>query len=282
MEELRPKIALAEWSLHRSLFEWAPRHLDLARLAHETFGLEGVEYGSSFFREKATDFGYLAEMKKRAEDAGVKSLLVKVEGEGPLGSAEPSDRGEAIGSHFPWIAAAAFLGCDSISVGAEGSGSGAPYLDWMADSLRRLAAIAEPYGIGVLVGNRVGLASDGSWMSALMKKTAHPRVGTHPHFDNFDLGGGELYPRYLGVDEMMPWARALSARSYDFDGEGRETRIDFDRMARIALASKYSGWVGIEYDGRSLSESVGIARTIALVRRAWSKALETAEADGAK
>jgi len=272
MEEERPRISLAERSLRREISEWQPRHLELARVAREELGLAGVEYDSAFFPGGASDFDYLAEMRLRAADAGVAGVLVKVDGEGPLGAADASDRDRAVEAHFKWIAAAGFLGCESVSVAAEGAGSGAPYLEGMADSLRRLGEIADAYGISVLVGNRVGLACDGSWMSSLMKRTAHPRVGTHPNFDNFDLGGGRLYPRYLGVDEMIPWAKALGARSYAFHADGEETRIDFERMARIAVQADYAGWVGVEYEGTALPEREGIARTAALIRRAWDAA----------
>jgi sugar phosphate isomerase/epimerase len=266
-----PKLSLAEWSLHREL-RWNPAlHLELPRLARESFGLDGVEYQTSFFRDKATDFAYLAEMKKRADDAGVKSVLVEVVDAGGLGAGDADDRYLAIERHFPWIAAAAFLGCESVSVAAESYGGGAPYLDLMAESLHRIAAIAGEYEIDVLVGNRVGLASDASWTAALIRKTALPRVGTHVHSDNFDLGGGRMYPRYQGVQELMPFAKAFSLRSYEFDANGDETRIDFGRLAKIASGAGYAGWIGIEYDGPVLSERDGIARTAALARRAFTK-----------
>lgn len=268
---MQPKLSLCEWSLHRELRRNPDLHLELPKLAREAFGLEGVEYQSSFFRDKAADFAYLADMKKRADDAGVKAVLVEILEAGGLGAGDLEDRWLAIERHFPWIAAAAFLGCDAVSVGAESFGSGAPYLEPMADSLRRLAKIAGEYGIDVLVGNRRGLACDGSWTAALMKQTALPRVGTHVHSDNFDLGGARVYPRYQGVQEMMPWAKAFSLRSYDFDANGEETRIDFGRLGKIATDAGYTGWIGIEYDGPVLPEREGIARTVALARRTFAK-----------
>ncbi len=258
------RLSLAEWSLHREMFEWQPRHLEFPRLAKEVFGLDAVEYRSTFFQDKATDFGYLAEMKKRQEDAGVRAVLIEVDGAGPLGAQEDPDRIAAIDAHFPWIAAAAFLGCEFVSVAAEGLVAGAPYLDWMADSLWSLSSIAKPYGITILVGNRSGLACDGSWMASLMNKAAVFGVGTHPHVDNFDLGGGRLYPQYQGLEEMMPWAKALSVRP-------DEPRIDLDRIARIAGVASYAGRVGVEYDGKEKDERAATKRAIELVRDAWSR-----------
>lgn len=257
------RLSLAEWSLRREILDFQPRHLELAKTAKAVFGLDAVEYRSTFFPDKATDFGYLAEMKKRQEDLGVRAVLIEVADEGPLGAAEDWDRWTAIDAHFKWLAAAAFLGCESVTVPAEGLVRGAPYLDWMADSLQRLAGIAKPYGISVLVANRVGLACDGSWMAQLIERTAIPWVGTHLHVDNFDLGGGRTYPRYQGVEEMMPFAKALSVR-------GGNAEIDLERIAKIAAGANYARYVGVEWDGAG-DPREGTKRTIALVREAWSK-----------
>jgi L-ribulose-5-phosphate 3-epimerase len=258
------RLSLAEWSLHREILDWQPRHLEFPRVAKEVFGLDAIEYRSTFFAGKATDFAYLAEMRKRADDAGVKPILIEVDDAGPLGAAEFEDRYAATGAHFQWLAAAAFLGCESVSVAAEGLGRGAPYLEWTADSLQRLGSIAHGYGISVLVGNRKGLACDGSWMATLMQVTAHPMVGTHPHADNFELGGGRVYPRCQGVEEMMPWARALSVRAGAADP-------DLERIARIAASASYAGVVCVEYDGPGKDERAGTKRAIELVRAAWEK-----------
>ena len=258
------RLSLAEWSLRREILDFQPRHLELARVAKDVFGLDAIEYRSTFFADKATDFGYLGEMKKRQEDLGVRAVLIEVENEGPLGAQEDWDRWTAIDAHFKWLAAAAFLGCESVSVPAEGLVRGAPYLDWMADSLQRLGGIAKPYGINVLVANRVGLACDGSWMAKLMDRTAVPWVGAHPHVGNVDLGGGKAYPRYQGVEEMMPFAKALSVR-------GGSSEIEFGKIAKLAAESNYARYVGIEWDGAG-DPREGTKRTIELVRGAWEKA----------
>ena len=100
-----------------------------------------------------------------------------------------------------------------------------------------------------------------------MKKVDHPRCGTLPDFGNFRISADEQYDYYKGVAELMPFAKAVSAKSYDFDEEGNETRIDFHRMMKIVLDAGYSGWVGIEYEGGRLSEPAGIKATKALLER---------------
>jgi sugar phosphate isomerase/epimerase len=99
-----------------------------------------------------------------------------------------------------------------------------------------------------------------------MRRVDHPRCGTLPDFGNFDLGDGTRYDIYRGVQELMPFARAVSAKSYDFDEDGNETSIDYRRMLRIVVEAGYRGYVGIEYEGDRLSEVEGIVATRDLLR----------------
>ena len=99
----------------------------------------------------------------------------------------------------------------------------------------------------------------------------HRRLGTLPDFGNFNLGDGELYDNYQGVTELMPYANAVSAKSYDFDSDGNETDLDYERMMRIVLDAGYRGWVGIEYEGGQLEELTGIRATKSLLERVRDK-----------
>jgi len=269
-----PRISLAEWSFHRALQSGAMSHLDFAARARKEFGLEGVEYVNQFFADKGADFEYLSQMKKRAAEAGVASLLIMVDGEGALGAQDLAERRTAIENHFRWIAAAAYLGCHSVRVNVAGSGTPEEHAAQAADSLHRLAAVADRYGLDVIVENHGGLSSDGAWLSGVIRRADHPRVGTLPDFGNFSIGEGKSYDRYQGTQELIPFAKALSAKSYDFDEQGSETTIDYFRMAKIAVAAGYPGWVGVEYEGDRLSEAEGVRKTIELVRRAWTQASE--------
>lgn len=269
-----PRISLAQWSFHRALRSGALAHLDFAAHARKEFGLKGVEYVNQFFADQGGDFAYLAEMKKRAADSGVASLLIMVDGEGSLGASDLAERRTAIESHFRWIAAAAYLGCHSMRVNVAGSGTREEHAKHAAESLHRLALVADRYGLNVIVENHGGLSSDGAWLAGVIQLADHPRVGTLPDFGNFSLGEGKSYDRYQGTQELIPFARALSAKSYDFDAEGRETTIDYFRMAKIAVEAGYAGWVGVEYEGERLSEAEGVRKTIELVRRAWAQANE--------
>ena len=258
-------ISLAQWSLHRMLFAGKLETLRFGAFARERFGIEAVEYVNSFFKDKARDRAYLDELKARAE--GVRHLLIMVDGEGALGHPDPDQRARAVENHYRWVEAARHLGCHSIRVNAQSEGTPLQQRDRAADGLRRLVEFADGHGINVIVENHGGLSSNGAWLASVIRQVDHPRCGTLPDFGNFHLGDGTWYDRYRGVEELMPFAKALSAKSHDFDADGNETSTDFRRMMRIVLDAGYRGYVGIEYEGERLSEVEGIAATKRLLER---------------
>ena len=261
------KISLAEWSLHRTLNSGQLNNLDFAKTAKNDYGIEAIEYVNQFFKDKAKDKDYLTELKVRAADLGVKTLLIMIDNEGHLGDADEAKRKQAVENHYPWVEAAKFLGCHSIRVNAASSGSYDEQLDRAADGLRRLTEFAAPHGINVIVENHGGLSSNGQWLSAVIKKVDMKRCGTLPDFGNFNLGGGKQYDRYQGVKELMPFAKAVSAKSGNFDASGNETDTDYRRMLKIVLDAGYHGYLGIEYEGGKLSEPEGIRATKKLLEK---------------
>ncbi|MFQ5505884.1 MAG: sugar phosphate isomerase/epimerase family protein [Planctomycetota bacterium] len=260
------RISLAEWSLHRSLRAARLDHLDFARAARG-FGIDGIEYVNTFFKDKAQDQGYLAEMNTRADAEGVRSLLIMCDGEGSLGDPDGNRRARAVENHRRWIQAARVLGCHSIRVNARSRGSFQEQMKLAADGLARLAEIGAEHDINVIVENHGGLSSNGAWLAGVMRAADQPRLGTLPDFGNFRISRGSWYDRYRGVAELMPWAKAVSAKSHDFDEAGNETSTDYLRMLRIVLSAGYRGWVGIEYEGSRLGEEDGIQATFLLLKR---------------
>ena len=93
------------------------------------------------------------------------------------------------------------------------------------------------------------------------------RCGTLPDFGNFRIKDENWYDRYKGVSELMPYAKAVSAKSHDFDTQGNEINTDYYKMMKIVLDAGYSGYVGIEYEGSKLSEIEGIKATKDLLER---------------
>ncbi|TDF39192.1 sugar phosphate isomerase/epimerase [Alteromonadaceae bacterium M269] len=285
-------ISLAQWSLHRTLFGAKtsaerlrglsgpqvadtlrnnPKYLlrgsldpmDFPAYAKSQFGISAVEYVNTFYLGKARDTKYLSELKLRAYDAGVKNVLIMCDLEGDLGHPDKKERITAVKNHYQWVEAAALLGCHAIRVNAKSAGTWQEQVDLAAEGLSQLADYAARYDINVLVENHGGLSSNPKWLTSVMKTANHKRLGTLPDFGNFRISESEHYDYYQGVKELMPYARAVSAKSIDFNAKGEHSTFDYDRMMRIVIESGYRGFVGIEYEGEHLSEQQGIEYTLA-------------------
>lgn len=256
------RISLAQWSLHRTLGRKEMDHLDFARVAKRDFGIEAIEYVNSFFKDKARDAAYLAEMNTRAADEGVTQWLIMCDGEGRLGDPDAAARTQAVENHRKWLEAAKVLGCVTIRVNAASVGTFEEQQKLAADGLRQLTEIAAPMQLNVVVENHGGLSSNGRWLAGVMKMVNHPRCGTLPDFGNF-----YEYDRYQGVADLMPFAKAVSAKTHDFDEAGNEAQKDYRRLMKTVLDAGYRSWVGIEYEGSKLPEREGILKTKQLLER---------------
>ncbi len=278
------KISLAQWSLNRRFFKKEEPHLDpldFAKIA-KGYGIRGIEYVNQFFMDKAEDKKYLSELKKRAKDNGVKSLLIMIDREGNLGEPDDAKRKTAVENHYKWVEAAKFLGCHSIRVNARSNDklSYDEQKKLAADGLAQLTEFGAKHKINVIVENHGGLSSHGQWIVDVIKQVDHPRCGLLPDFGNFgiDRNKGEWYDRYKGVEEMMPFAKAVSAKTNSFDPKRRFVTIDerwdketdYVKMMKIVLDAGYRGWVGIESEGPGNQEE-GIKQTKQLLQRVRNK-----------
>ena len=268
------RISLAEWSLHRALNAGHLTNLDFPVVTRLTYELEAVEYVNTFFRDRERDRDYLADLQARAADHGVRNLLIMCDGEGAVGDPDPRARARAVENHYRWVEAAATLGCHSIRVNAQSAGTPDEQRVRAADGLRRLTEFGADHGINVIVENHGGLSSDGAWLASVIRAVDHPCCGTLPDFGNFRLSDDEWYDRYRGVAELMPFAKAVSAKANAFGDEGNERDTDYRRMLRIVLDADYHGYVGIEYEGNELSEPEGVHATRRLLERVRAELAE--------
>ena len=266
-KKMEIKISLAEWSLHRMLYSGELNHLEFCVIAREQFDLDAVEYVNSFFFDKAEDLDYLKEMKNRANDQGVSSLLIMCDNEGDLGDPNQKARKMAVENHFKWMEAAKFLGCHSIRVNAKSEGTYEDQIQLASDGLRKLTEYGEKIGINTIVENHGGLSSNGKWLVSVMKEVDHPMCGTLPDFGNFKIQDNEWYDRYKGVDELMPYAKAVSAKSHSFDWKGNEINTDYNKMINIVVSSGYNDYIGIEFEGSEVDEIEGIQLTKNLMEK---------------
>ncbi len=268
-EEADWQISLAQWSLHRTFLRDGVDPKTFASIARRQFNLDGIEYVNQFYFDTLSA-GLVNELKQRADGEGVQSLLIMCDNEGRLGDPDAAKRRTAVTNHYRWADAARELGCHSIRVNAASEGGYAEQARLAADGLRQLAEYCDPLGINVLVENHGGLSSNGQWLAEVIRSAAHQRVGTLPDFGNFTIDREKnlRYDIYRGVEELMPMAKAVSAKSYQFDANGNESTIDYSRMLRIIEQSGYQGWIGIEWEGDQFSEAEGIRKTHQLLKRA--------------
>jgi len=256
------EISLAEWSLHRTIFSGKMTNLDFPRVAKQDFGIDAIEYVNQFFKDKANDKSYLKDLKDRCKSEGVKSVLIMCDGEGATGDPEQAARMKAVENHYKWVDAARFLGCHSIRVNAYSKGTPEEQARLCADGLAKLGEYASKQNINVIVENHGGLSSRGDWLTGVMQKVNMKNVGTLPDFGNF-----YEYDRYNGVEEMMPFAKGVSAKTHDFGPYGDELFVDYTRLLDIVKAAGYRGRIGIEFEGDRVSEADGIRLTKALLER---------------
>ena len=295
-------ISLAQWSNHVALKGGELDNLDWPAFTKENFDINALEWVNQFFAEKKGPMGlqpkggdYLAQMKQRCDDLGMKSVLIMCDGVGSLGDPDTEKRTQTVEGHYAWLEAAKFLGCHSIRVNSASDPKLSPekQADLCADGLRRLSEKAATMDLNVIVENHGGLSSNGTWLSGVLKAVNLDNCGSLPDFGNFyvvkNRGKAEQYAtqkalyegdpslsedqyglgydRYRGVTELMPFAKGVSAKAHDFNAEGEEIHTDFSKMMQIVKDSGYEGYIGIEYEGKVLGEVEGIKKTKALLEK---------------
>ncbi len=293
------KVSLAEWSLHTGLKAGEIDHMNFSKMAKEDFGISAVEYVNQFFMDKVKDMAYLGEMEQRAADLGVTNVLIMCDNVGNLGNPDDAKRTEAVEGHYAWVDAAKFLGCHSIRVNARSDDklSNDEQKKLCVDGLGRLSAFAKDKGIGVIVENHGGLSSNGAWLAAVMTEVGMDNCGTLPDFGNFYVAKsawgekrynaalerfgddpaytksetGLEFDRYKGIELLMPFAKGVSAKSHDFNEAGDEIHTDYRKAMQIVKDSGYTGYVGIEYEGKELSEPDGVKATKALLDKVFAE-----------
>jgi len=291
------QISLAQWSLHKtyfggaiqdwqeftSLLEESPDDvlkgdidpIDFPKVA-AGYGINCIELVNTFYYSKANDMAYWEQFKKNCEDAGVTVGLIMCDALGNLGDADPEARMSSVEDHKPWVDIAAFLGAKTIRVNATGEGTPEEVAANSVDGLSKLGEYGASKGINVVVENHGGFSSDAKWVTGIMEKVGMDNVGMLPDFGNFCIEAGpdsciNEYDKYLGMEELMPYAKGVSAKSGVFDADGNEVNSDFLRIMKIVKASGFKGYVGIEYEGAELSEDEGIKATKALLEKVFAE-----------
>lgn len=266
------KLSLAQWSLHKQVFDGGNPY-DFAEKANK-LGFTGLEYVSALYKDvEEANYSdeamaeFVAKSNEAAKKYGMTNVLIMIDGQGNLALADAAERKKAVESHYKWVKAAAEMGCHAIRVNLAGATEEKEWMASSVDGLKQLGTFAKEHNINVIVENHGGLSSNGKLLSEVMSQVNMDNVGTLPDFGNFCIKKAEdgncedMYDNYKGVTELMPYAKAVSAKSYNFDADGNETKIDYAKMLQIVKDAGYTGFIGVEYEGDEKSEEEGIIAT---------------------
>lgn len=272
------KLSLAQWSIHKMIREDGVDPYTFAEKA-KNWGFTGLEYVSQLYNPELSDADYSEEAmtafveksNAEAKKHGLENVLIMIDGQGNLAVNDEAERNETVEKHKKWVDAAAAMGCHAIRVNLNGSMVPEEWKVSAIDGLTKLCTYAKTKNINVLVENHGGLSSNAALHAEVMAAVALDNCGTLPDFGNFCIrrkdpkdysaGCADMYDFYKGVTELMPYAKAVSAKSHDFDAEGNETEIDYKKMLQIVKDAGYTGYIGVEYEGNILDEEAGIKAT---------------------
>ena len=280
------KISLAQWSLNKAIRNGDMNPLDFAEKAHE-MGFTGIEYVNQLYTPLMKTYNedpqlaldsLLPQLKAKSKTFNVQNVLIMVDGEGDLAASDQQERDAAVENHKKWVDAAAYLGCHAIRVNLSGAKEKDVWKTASIDGLGKLAAYGATQNIEVVVENHGGFSSNAELLMEVITAIDKPNCGTLPDFGNFCLEreNGEMwgapcikeYPRYKGIEELMPKALAVSAKTYDFNDAGQETTMDFEKILQIVKDAGYTGYIGIEYEGEEIPAEEGIQLTRELLIKA--------------
>ena len=264
------KLSLAQWSLHKFVLEEQGDPFQFAVQAKQ-MGFEGVEYVNHLYAKQIKSLGFdrvIDSLKAISKAQGITNVLIMIDGEGDLADPDEAVRNTAVENHKKWVDAAQKLGCHSIRVNTFGTNDPNVWKDAVVDGLKKLSTYAATKNINVLCENHGWLSSDAPKLMEAIKAVNMPNCGTLPDFGNWCVkrkDGAqwgeclEEYPdKYEGIKLMLPAAKAVSAKAYDFDKNGNETTLDYQRILQLVKDSGYANFIGVEYEGSRLNEKEGI------------------------
>ena len=217
-------------------------------------------------------------MNKRTSDYGLKNTIMlvdlfdlKTRESKSICDSDIVKRKSAIEEHKEWIEFAKSIGCDSIRLNLWTDEKNPLEVKKIShDGLNQLLEYSTKMDMSIVIENHGGFTSDAVWLVDLIKSVDHPKLGTLPDFgtSNFCIQRAKTndesqifsydcinqYDKYKGVEEMLPYAKGISAKSISFKDNGEEETTDFKRMVNLIKDYSYKGYMAIEYSGGFMSK----------------------------
>jgi sugar phosphate isomerase/epimerase len=216
--------------------------LDVPAYYRERFGVRVVEFWSYHF--ESLERGYLAELREKIRAAGSRLANIQVDTRYNLAAADEAERQESLVEVKRWIAAARFLGSETIRVNP---GNGA--VETSIRSMREVNEEAKRAGLPLLIENHFGIEMDPEVHLRIQREAGPENVYTLPDFGN--------YPpevRYEALAKILPLAYHISAKVVEFNERWEHVTFDFDRCVRMAEAAGFQGVYLVEQWSRAHPE----------------------------
>jgi len=267
------KISLQCFSFANVLMNGKLSILDFPKMVREDFNIEAAEYWNIPFIQRRTDPRFIKEINKRTSDYGLKNTIMlvdlfdlKTRESKSISHADKKKRMEAIEEHKQWIEMAKSIGCQSIRLNLWTEEKDPLEVKKISqDGLLQLLEFSTKMDISIVIENHGGFTSDAAWLVDLIKSINDPKLGTLPDFgtSNFCIQRAEAkdesqifsydcinqYDKYKGVEQMLPYAKGISAKAISFDENGEEDTTDFKRMINLIKNNSFKGYMAIEYSG---------------------------------
>ena len=263
------KISLQCFSFASEFYKGNFDLSNFSKIVRETYNLDGAEFWSIPFIGKEKNSSFLNELRQKSNDYGIKNTIILVDlldmqtmkQGNSLASIDKKERNQAIEDHKPWIDAAKSIECDSIRINLWSDANKEEVMKVSIESISKLLEYSSDKNISIVIENHGGHTGDAKWLVNLVNKINNKNLGTLPDFGtlnfcvkrdlnlNFSAKCFSQYDKYLGVKELLPYAKGISAKSTQFDLKGNETTTNFKKMLRLIKKSNFEGYISIEYEG---------------------------------
>jgi sugar phosphate isomerase/epimerase len=253
-------IALSQYSLRTLLADGSLTALDFPAFTVDTFGIRAIDlWEGGLPKDKLDDPEYFSKLKARSDHAGTDLFLLMA----GAYDCDATKREASLSGILQSLNRAALLDCEFLRVFLRAPGSDETAgLNACVESLKPLVDAAAEKNITIAIEPGASpLSAKGAFLAKVATGLKHPALTLMPDF-------GKLKDNvYAGTAAMLPHTQTVSCKMHSFDGNGNQPDFDYPRLMKMISESDYSGYLAIEWEGRSLQPVEGVKASQALIKR---------------